>query len=98
MVTINNIKMTKEEARILDGFKVHDKHNVIIKNPYSGVEVELSPEAVAIYDIILGCERSFVWAVNKKSLELNMQREELFYTARDVFRRNWPTEYMILID
>ncbi len=93
IITINNIKMTKEEVKILDGFKIKilDDAPVIVENPYSKEKVELKPEAVAIYDIIMGCEITLNVFYDKRS-------EEMFYAAKDVFLRNWPKEYNLLID
>jgi hypothetical protein len=61
----------------------------IIKNPYSGEEVELLPEAVAVYDLIKGCE-----LLLKNQEYINKQ----FYEALDYFKTQWPNEYMILLD
>jgi hypothetical protein len=63
----------------------------IIKNPYSGEEVELLPEAVAVYDLIKGCE---LLLKNQENAYISKQ----FYEALDYFRIQWPNEYMILLD
>lgn len=84
------MKITKKQQRIIDGYKVGSE-NETITNPYSKISVVLCPEAVAMYDIIRGCEISLHNSYNEKT-------EELFYTARDIFRANWPEEYMALID
>jgi len=59
-------------------------HSEIIKNLYSGVEVELDPDAVAVYDYIKGSEMMGHHATMVKALEY--------------FRSHWPKEYMILLD
>lgn len=84
------MKITKKQSKILHGYKVGSE-NETITNPYSKISVELCPEAVAMYDIIRGCEISL-------SNHYSEECEELFYTARDVFRKNWPREFMALID
>ena len=56
----------------------------VITNPFSGESVTLSPEAVAVYDTIRGCELFGDWNGVRKGL--------------DWFRKNYPTEYMVLLD
>ena len=63
--------------------------NEEIENPFSKQKAILCPEAVALYDFIKGSER------------VGIRTEEdlyKFYTARDIFINNWPTEWMILLD
>ena len=55
-----------------------------ITNPFSGASCLLSPEAVAVYDTIQGCERFGDYKGLQKGL--------------DWFRRQYPSEYMILLD
>ena len=55
-----------------------------ITNPFSGASCVLSPEAVAVYDTIQGCERFGDYKGLQKGL--------------DWFRRQYPSEYMILLD
>ncbi len=56
----------------------------VVMNPFSGESVTLSPEAVAVYDTIRGCELFGDWDGVRKGL--------------DWFRKNYPQEYMILLD
>ena len=56
----------------------------VVMNPFSGESVTLSPEAVAVYDTIRGCELFGDWNGVRKGL--------------DWFRKNYPQEYMILLD
>ena len=58
--------------------------NETITNPFSGASCVLSPEAVAVYDTIQGCERFGDYKGLQKGL--------------DWFRRQYPSEYMILLD
>ena len=58
--------------------------NEIVTNPFSGESVELSPEAVAVYDTIRGCELFGDYAGVRKGL--------------DWFRKYYPKEYMVLLD
>lgn len=56
----------------------------VITNPFSGESIELSPEAVAVYDTVKGCELFGDWEGVRKGL--------------DWFRKNYPAEYMVLLD
>jgi hypothetical protein len=85
------INMTAKEKNALKGIRIGTE-NEIVRNRFSGVAVELTPEAVAIYDVIIGSE---IW-LNK--FPEDEARYNLFYTARDVFIKNWPDAYMILLD
>lgn len=58
--------------------------NEVITNPFSGQSVSLTPEAVAVYDTIKGCEMFGDYAGVRKGL--------------DWFAKNFPEEYMILLD
>ena len=58
--------------------------NEIVTNPFSGESVELTPEAVAVYDTIRGCEMFGDYAGVRKGL--------------DWFRKYYPSEYMVLLD
>jgi len=75
--------MTAREKKILKDLQI-GKEPEIVTNPYSKESVELCPEAVALYDFIRGCEIS--------------GHTDWFYMGRDVFIRNWPDEYTILLD
>lgn len=56
----------------------------IVANRFSGQSVELCPEAVAVYDYAIGCEMMGQYTQLRKAL--------------DYFRKNWPSEYMVLLD
>jgi hypothetical protein len=56
----------------------------MITNPFSGESCLLSPEAVAVYDTIRGCELFGDYAGVRKGL--------------DWFRKYYPAEYMVLLD
>jgi hypothetical protein len=56
----------------------------VVKNRFSGEEVTLTPEAVTVYDIIMGAESLGLYSEMSKGLGW--------------FRENYPTEYMILLD
>jgi len=56
----------------------------MITNPFSGESCLLSPEAVAVYDTLKGCELFGDWEGVRKGL--------------DWFRQYYPREYMVLLD
>jgi hypothetical protein len=56
----------------------------VISNPYSGESVLLEPLAVAVYDTIKGAEVIEDYPRVRKGLEW--------------FRKNYPKEYMVLLD
>jgi len=55
-----------------------------VTNQFTGVIVDLEPEAVALYDYIKGCEMM----ARYKSLEKGLS----------AFRKRWPEAYMDLLD
>lgn len=79
----HGIKMTPEEQKALDGLIIYGEGGTVV-NPFSGVEVKLSAEALSVYDLLKGCEVS--------------GNSDMFFTARDVFIKNWPEHYSTLID
>jgi hypothetical protein len=56
----------------------------VITNPFSGESVSLTPEAVAVYDTLKGCEMFGDYDGVRKGL--------------DWFAKNFPKEYYILLD
>lgn len=63
---------------------VLDSEPVEVKNRFSGEGVMLTPEAVAVYDTIMGCEMTGDYKRVRKGL--------------DWFRKHYPAEYMVLLD
>lgn len=55
-----------------------------VKNPYSGEATVLCPEGVALYDLIKGAEM----ISDFETVEMGLA----------IFSRNWPSEYMTLLD
>ena len=58
--------------------------NEVITNPFSGQSITLSPEAVAVYDTIMGCQLIGDYKTMRKGL--------------DWFANHYPVEYMVLLD
>ncbi len=77
-------KMAKTIFETFPGIMVLDTEPVIIRNPFSGEECMLEPEAVAVYDYLKGCELMGDYATLRKCL--------------DWFMTNHPDEYMTLLD
>ncbi len=61
-----------------------DSEPVLVSNPFSGESCMLSPEAVAVYDVIQGCQITGDYRNMRKGL--------------DWFIEHFPNEYMILLD
>jgi len=66
------------ECRILD------KESVEIANRFTGEKVLLPPDAVAVYDTLIGAERFQQWDIVRKGLDWFIQHE--------------PDAYMVLLD
>lgn len=60
-----------------------------VENPFTKVKVLLEPDALALYEFILGAERI-------RPMSETMTR--LYYRADEIFFERWPNEYMLLID
>ena len=56
----------------------------VVANRFTGESVTLPPDAVAVYDCIIGAEMVGNYAIVRKGL--------------DWFRRYFPAEYMVLLD
>lgn len=41
---------------LFPGIQVFDTENVVVKNRFSGEPATLTPEEVAVYDYLMGCE------------------------------------------
>jgi hypothetical protein len=63
---------------------IMDTEPVEVSNRFGGGSCMLTPEAVAVYDTIMGSELIGDYKKMQKGL--------------DWFRRNYPKEYMILLD
>ncbi len=71
--------------------------NETIKNPFSGESYELTPEEVAIYDFIMGCQM----IIDRSGGPFNPKTASI---QRDMskgltwFRKNNAEAYMVLLD
>ena len=50
------VNMKKNIFDVFPGIQIFDEAPVVVKNPFSGVGFTLSPEEVAVYDYLKGCE------------------------------------------
>ena len=58
-----------------------------IRNPFSGEECKLTPQAVAVYDFIMGAQMMHPNGMPPKAS-----------SGLDWFRKHYPKEYMTLLD
>ena len=56
----------------------------VVSNPLSGKSTTLTPEAVAVYDVLRGAQMMSMYSDVRKGL--------------DWFRQYYPAEYMVLLD
>ena len=74
----------KTIQEIFPGIMILDKEPVEVQNPFSGESAVLSPDEVAVYDYIKGCELMRDYDGVRKGL--------------DWFSRANPEAYMTLLD
>lgn len=79
-----NKKLTKKEENLMGKLFVSIEKQEV-KNPLSGASETLDPEAVALYDFIIGCNMVGAYPSD-------------YHVALDLFRKQWPDEYMTLLD
>ena len=74
----------KTIKQLFPGIQVYDTEPVEVKNPFSGESAVLSPEEVAVYDYLKGCELMGDYTGLRRAL--------------DWFSRANPEAYMTLLD
>lgn len=77
-------KVRKTIFDIFPGIAIYDTEPVNVKNPFSGESCMLTPEEVAVYDYLKGCEMIGDYKGLRKGL--------------DWFRANNGSAYMTLLD
>lgn len=70
--------------QLFPGIQVFDEQPVEVANPYTGQAVTLTPEEVAVYDYLKGCEMMGDYSTLRRAL--------------DWFMRKNPQAYMTLLD
>lgn len=63
---------------------IMDDEPVEVRNPFSGDSCTLTPEAVAVYDVVMGANLIGDYKTVQKGVAW--------------FRKHYPREYMILLD
>jgi len=66
------------------GLQILDSEPTEVSNPYTGEAVTLEPDALAVYDMIKGCEAMRMYD------DLNV--------GLNWFRKHEPKAYMVLLD
>ena len=74
----------KSIQELFPGIMILDAEPVVVENPFSGEAATLSPEEVAVYDYLKGCEL--------------MGDYEGVRRALDWFSQKNPEAYMTLLD
>jgi hypothetical protein len=69
---------------LFPGIAIYDTEPVVVKNPFSGSGVSLTPEEVAVYDYLKGCELMGDYKGLRKGI--------------DWFIDNNAEAYMVLLD
>ena len=66
------------------GIQIMDSENVTVANPFSGEYYELTPEEIAVYDYLKGCEMIGDYTGLRKGLEWFMENNsEAYMTLLD---------------
>ena len=74
----------KERPMPFPDVRILDDAPEMIQNPFSGASIELDPQEIAIYDVIMGA---------------NMTKNyDLVRKGTDWFRKHNPEAYMVLLD
>ena len=76
--------MPKTIFELFPGIQVLDKEPVVVRNRFGGGSCTLTPEEVAVYDYLLGCEMMGDYPKLRRAL--------------DWFARTNPDAYMTLLD
>lgn len=74
----------KERPMPFPDVRILDDAPEMIQNPFSGASIELDPQEIAIYDVIMGANMTKNYDLVRKGL--------------DWFRKYNPDAYMVLLD
>ena len=70
--------------QLFPGIQVYDKEPVEVANPFSGETAVLSPEEVAVYDYLKGCELMGDYTGLRRALDWFMEKNaEAYMTLLD---------------
>lgn len=76
--------MIKELTEVFPGIQILDSEPAAVENPFSGEAYVLTPEELAVYDYLKGCELMGDYRGLRRGL--------------DWFMENNPEAYMALLD
>ena len=82
-MTHSKLKGTQMKAitDLFPGIQVYDTENVDVQNPFSGVTYSLTPEEVAVYDYLRGCEMLGDYKGVRKGLKWFSEKNPRAYMA-----------------
>lgn len=86
---MKEVKLSKTEQELLNQLEI-GKNSEIVKNPFSGEEFLLEPQAVALHDFIKGTEFLIAGGNNKLISSFDM--------ARSLYSKLYPQSYYGLFD
>lgn len=66
---------------LFPGIQIFDEEPVEVKNPFSGVGFTLSPEEVAVYDYLKGCEMIGDYSGVQKGIDWFIENNAAAYMA-----------------
>lgn len=78
--------------------EIFDDEPEMIQNPFSGASIELDPQEIAVYDVIMG---STMTAEKMSEKGEHKEAERLYKDVRkgiDWFIKHNPKAYMVLLD
>tara|TARA_R110000765_G_scaffold335568_1_gene425928 strand:- start:181 stop:495 length:315 start_codon:yes stop_codon:yes gene_type:complete len=76
-----------------------DRQPQSVSNPFGGGSCELTPVAVAVYDMIKGCELTMATQLDSDYHYKGIRYwTTIFHDGLSWFRKHYPKEYMILLD
>ncbi len=71
----------KTIQQLFPGIQIYDTEPVAVKNPFSGESYTLTPEEVAVYDYLKGCELMGDYTGVRKGLDWFMDNNADAYMA-----------------
>lgn len=83
-MTVGDVLESKRRRRLPFDVPIYDTEPQVVKNRFGGGSCTLTPEAVAVYDTIIGAERFGDYETVQKGLAW--------------FTKHYPSEYMVLLD
>jgi hypothetical protein len=91
-----SLELTPKQLEFMKQLSFPDRF-IEVTNPFSKDKRLLCPEAVALYDVIKGFEIILQQQAND-GFDPSEDLLDKFHMARDIFRANWPKDYMALLD